>query len=96
MSFMVKDGRTRCPVQWNLPEMKLQRQRFANRLMGDGLHVPRGDRAVRIVDGQRGKNVTLCPAVSAQIRLVHGMTIEGDTTLEIVSDLAMEFSHLLQ
>ncbi len=44
---------------------------------------PQGERAVRIVEGQRGKNVTVCLAISPLIGLVHSAIMEGKNRILI-------------
>ena len=41
---------------------------------------PKGSRAVRVVDGQRGQNLTLCMAVSSRLGLVHFSFVTGGMT----------------
>ena len=55
-----------------------------------------GVRAVRVIEGQRGKNVTLCLAVSPMIGLVHWMTFDGGMTRDIFGNFLMEISEMLQ
>lgn len=54
----------------------------------------RGQRAIRIVDRQRGKNLTLCLAVSPAHGLVHHFFVEGGMTKEKFSDFLSELSTL--
>jgi hypothetical protein len=53
-----------------------------------------GQRAVRIIEGQRGSNLTLCLAVSPQWGLVHWMFINGGFTQEKFSDFLLELEYL--
>jgi transposase len=55
----------------------------------------RGDRAVRVVEGQRGSNVTICLAVSEELGLVHYVILNGGMTQAAFSDFLMEVSELL-
>ena len=45
---------------------------------------PRGQRAVRVVEGQRGKNVTVCLAISPLLGLVHSTIMEGGMNRGVV------------
>lgn len=104
-------------MQWNTPAVKLERQQFANWLMGDGLHVHKifidefganvwtarskgralaGQRAVRIVEGQRGQNVTVCLAISPLLGLVHWVVFPGGMTQTLYGDFLMELAELLR
>ena len=56
---------------------------------------PRGTRAVYIVEGQRGKNITICLAISPLIGLVHWRVIVGGMTQNLFSDFLMELAELL-
>lgn len=56
----------------------------------------RGQRAVRVVCGQRGKNMTALLAVSPKHGLVHNTIIEGGMTKELFADFLSEISALLQ
>ncbi len=56
---------------------------------------PRGQRAVRIVDGQRGKNGTLCLAVSPVLGVVHSSTFEGGMTQELFRDFITDAAAML-
>ena len=55
----------------------------------------RGTRAVRIVEGNRGKNLTLCLAVSPGFGLVHYMFIEGGMTRDLFADFLSDIQALL-
>ena len=55
----------------------------------------RGERAVRMVDGQRGRNLTVCLAVSPQYGLVHHVFVEGGMTKETYSSFMSKVSALL-
>ena len=46
----------------------------------------RGNRAVRIVEGQRGQNLTICLAISSYYGLIHSTTINGGMTGEMFSN----------
>ena len=114
--YTVKDIRE-VPIQWNIPEVKVERRQFANWLMGDGLHVhkvfidefganvwtartkgkaPVGQRAVRIVEGQRGQNVTICLAISPLAGLVHSTVFAGGMTRERFSGFLMELAEFMR
>ena len=54
-----------------------------------------GQRAVRIVEGQRGQNLTICLAVSSQIGLVHHTLLNGGMTRELFGEFVTELSQLL-
>lgn len=56
----------------------------------------RGQRAVRIVEGQRGKNVTVCLAISPVLGLVHSSIIEGGMKQELFAGFIMELAELLR
>ena len=56
---------------------------------------PQGARAVRIVEGQRGKNVTLCLAISPLIGLVHSSIMEGGMNKERFEGFIMELAQIL-
>ena len=56
----------------------------------------RGCRAVRLVEGQRGQNLTLCLAVSPQFGLVHQYFVTGGMTKESYALFLSEVSALLQ
>jgi transposase len=56
---------------------------------------PLGQRAVRIVEGQRGSNLTVCLAVSPQWGLVHWMFVNGGFTQEKFSDFLLELESLI-
>ena len=115
MFYSIKDIR-HIPIQWNLPQQKLERRIYADWLLREGLHQHKifvdefgvniwtsrskgraqvGERAVRILEGQRGKNVTICLAVSAEIGLVHSVTIEGGMTNDLFTGFLMELSQIL-
>ena len=55
----------------------------------------KGERAVRIVEGQRGQNMTVCLAVSPRLGLVHQKFIEGGMKNELYNDFLSEVSALL-
>lgn len=55
----------------------------------------RGSRAVRIVCGSRGKNLTVCLAVSPRLGRVHFSFIEGGMTKELFMHFISEVSGLL-
>ena len=55
----------------------------------------KGQRAVRVVCGQRGRNLTLLLAVSPKFGLVHYTMTEGGMTKEKFSDFVVEVSALL-
>ena len=54
-----------------------------------------GSRAVRIVNGQRGQNLTVCLAVSQHYGLVHYVCINGGMTREKYAAFLSEVSSLL-
>lgn len=56
----------------------------------------KGCRAVRMVEGQRGKNLTLCLAVSPQFGFVHFYFVDGGMTKEFYCEFLSEVSALLQ
>ena len=56
---------------------------------------PRGQRAVRVVEGQRGKNVTVCLVISPLLGLVHSTIMEGGMNRESFSGFIMELAELL-
>lgn len=56
----------------------------------------KGCRAVRMVDGQRGRNLTVCLAVSPQFGLVHFVTKQGGMTKEAYGLFLSEVSALLE
>lgn len=56
----------------------------------------RGSRAVRIVDGQRGRNLTVCLAVSQHYGLVHYACVTGGMTKEMYGLFLSEVSTLLE
>lgn len=56
---------------------------------------PVGQRAVRIVEGQRGHNLTLCLAISPRWGLLHSMFVNGGFTQEKFSDFVMELETLV-
>ena len=69
---------------------------FINWLMQDWLDPHKiSERAVRIVEGQRGKNVTVCWAISPLIGLVHSAVMEGGMTRNRFSGFVMELAQLL-
>lgn len=115
MFYTLKDVRA-APVQWNTPQVKEERNVFANWMMGDGLHTHKvfldefgcnvwtartkgrsicGDRAVRVVEGQRGQNVTICLAVSPILGVVHYSIFAGGMTKERFSDFLVELGELM-
>ena len=51
---------------------------------------------MRIIEGQRCKNVTLCLAVSPMIALIHWMTFDGGITRDIFGNFLMGVSETLQ
>ena len=55
----------------------------------------KGDRAVSIVEGQRGSNITICLAVSDRLGLVHSLILEGGMTKDRFSDFLSELVELL-
>ena len=55
----------------------------------------RRERAVRMVDEQRGRNLTVCLAVSPQYGLVHHVFVEGGMTKETYSSFMSKVSALL-
>lgn len=55
----------------------------------------RGERAIRVVHGQRGKNLTTILAISPRWGLVHWTTLSGGLHNEQFSDFMMECSSLL-
>ncbi len=57
---------------------------------------PQGQRAVRIIEGQRGRNLTICLAVSSVVGLVHYVAIEGGMTQELFVGFIMEIAQLMQ
>ena len=56
---------------------------------------PVGERAVRIVEGQRGQNVTICLAISP-LGVVHSSIFPGAMTQERFGDFLMELDQLIQ
>jgi hypothetical protein len=56
---------------------------------------PIGQRAVRIVEGQRGQNLTLCLAISPQWGLVHWMFVESSFTNQHFVDFLVEVEALV-
>ena len=56
----------------------------------------RGQRAVNIIEGQRGKNLTLCLAVSPTWGLVHWTFVKGGMTNDKFSDFLIELSTLIE
>ena len=57
---------------------------------------PRGARAVYIVEGQRGQNLTICLAISPLLGLIHWSTVVGGMTQELFSEFLMELAALLR
>lgn len=57
---------------------------------------PRGQRAVRIVNGQRGKNLSLCLAISPEWGLVHSALVEGGFRNEHFADFLVELDVLVE
>ena len=55
----------------------------------------RGQRAVRICDGQRGRNLTVCLAASPNWGLLHWKFIRGGMTKDLFSDFLSELSVLV-
>ena len=55
-----------------------------------------GQRAVRIVEGQRGQNVTVCLAISPLLGLVHWVVFPGGMTQPQYCDFLMELAELLR
>ena len=55
-----------------------------------------GQRAMRIVEGQRGQNLTICLAISPLIGLVHHSFINGGMMQELFGGFLMELDELLQ
>ena len=55
----------------------------------------RGCRAVRMVEGQRGRNLTVCLAVSPQFGLVHHSIVNGGMTKETYGMFLSEVSALI-
>ena len=55
----------------------------------------RGSRAVRMVSGSRGKNLTVCMAVSPRLGLVHFSFVEGGMNKELFMHFIGEVSALL-
>lgn len=55
----------------------------------------RGERAVRIVDAQRGQNLTIILAINPLWGLIHWKFVEGGNTKDLFSDFLMEISVLL-
>ena len=51
---------------------------------------------VRIVEGQRGRNVTICLAISPQLGLLHSSIFEGGVTQDKFSDYLMELSEFMR
>jgi len=56
---------------------------------------PQGERAVRIVEGQRGQNFTIVLAISNLWGLIHHVSLEGGMTGDAFSDFCMEVSTLV-
>ena len=56
---------------------------------------PVGQRAIRVVEGQRGKNLTICLAISPEGGLVHWSTIVGGMTKDSFSAFLVELSQLM-
>ena len=56
---------------------------------------PRGDRAVRIVNGQRGQNLTICLAVSPTLGLLHCRTYVGGMTQDRFEGFLIELVELM-
>lgn len=56
---------------------------------------PRGSRAVRVVDCQRGQNLTLCMAVSSRLGLVHFSFVTGGMTQDCYAGFLSEVSTFL-
>ena len=57
---------------------------------------PIGERAVRIVGGQRGPNLTLCIAVSPIYGCIHYMFKRGGMTRDTLSHFLPELSEMLE
>lgn len=57
---------------------------------------PKGERSVSIVEGQRGRNITICLAVSDTLGLVHSRILEGGMTKDRFSDFLSEMVELLE
>ena len=55
----------------------------------------RGSRAVRIVSGSRGKNLTVCLAVSPRLGKIHFTFVDGGMTKELFINFISEVSALL-
>ena len=104
------------PMQWNEPRIKLERMRFMEWFMADGVNQnlvycdefganiwtartkgrgPVGQRAVRIVEDQRGANLTICLAVSPRHGYIHHNIVEGGFTQERFSDFLNELDTIL-
>lgn len=54
-----------------------------------------GARAVRIVSGQRGRNLTVCLAVSPQWGLLHARFLRGGMTQDIFNEFVVEVATLV-
>ena len=57
---------------------------------------PIGARAVRIVEGQRGSNVTICLAISPQFGLVHSSISPQAMTQERFGEFLLELAELMR
>lgn len=55
---------------------------------------PAGQRAVRVVPGQRGRNLTVCIAVSATDGLLHWKFVDGGMTKDLFQEFLSELSAL--
>ena len=73
-------------IHTDLPEKQLSQSKGRAR---------RGARAVRVIEGQSGKNVTLC-YVSPMTGLVHWITFDGGMTRDILGNFLIEVSEMLQ
>ena len=57
---------------------------------------PRGQRAVSVLNGQRGQNLTICLVISPVYGLIHLTTIQGGFTNAHFADFLTELDVLLE
>jgi hypothetical protein len=100
-SNVTKEAR-RMHVQWLLDEGSLQHLIYMDEF-GVNLWTartqgwaPRGNRAVAIVNGQRGLNLTICLAISPTLGLVHANLLDGGFRNEHFVDFLSEVDQLIE
>ena len=57
---------------------------------------PRGDRAITIVNSQRGRNLSICLAISQELGLVHFALVEGGFRNEHFAGFLSEIDQLVE